>query len=106
LLYDYDNQMAQLAALEDEHAPGHYDLCAAHITRLSVPAGWQLTRTVDIFPVAARTTTELVTLANEVRSIGLRDEMFSPRPLQDNSSIIELRRLGHLRVIADVSRAS
>lgn len=107
MAYHYGNQVAELGALEDEHEPGHYDLCPAHATQLSVPAGWRVVCNAPIATLpTALTSGALATLATEVRNIGLRDEPSVPRPMQDNSSIIELRRIGHLRVIADVSRAS
>jgi hypothetical protein len=106
LAYHYGNQVAQLRPLEDEHEPGHYDLCPTHAAHLSVPAGWQVVRSGNIAAAVALSGSALLALAAEVRAIGLRDEPALPRPLSDNSSIIELRRIGHLRVIADVSKAS
>jgi hypothetical protein len=107
LAYNYANQVAEVGALEDEHEPGHYDLCSAHASQLTVPAGWRVVRRgpISLLPLAI-TPGALSALADEVRSIGLCDEPAVPHQMQENSSIVELRRIGHLRVLADVSRAS
>jgi hypothetical protein len=108
LTYRYDESVAQLDPLEPEHLPGHYDLCAVHTESLKVPAGWHVVRAPGIeLGVPRIGMSDLEALADQIRVIGLRDELTTPLRVQpDESSVVELARRGHLRVIADISRAS
>lgn len=40
LCFEYVNSSAWLVDLTPEPDPHHYDLCAAHAERFSVPVGW------------------------------------------------------------------
>jgi hypothetical protein len=108
LSYRYEVSVAHLFPLEAEHLPGHYDLCAAHAQGLKVPAGWDVVRAPGIeFDSPRIGMSDLEALAEQIRAIGLRDELTAPLRVQpDESSVVELARRGHLRVIADISRAS
>lgn len=91
--------MVTLGPLSAEDEPSSYDLCLEHARHLQVPAGWRLERIA--LPQAPQEPSEswLMSLADEVRNIGWRDEPPEPDP----AGVIELGRRGHLRVITDAA---
>jgi hypothetical protein len=111
LVYSYADATATLGALSPEREPGAHDLCTAHALNLKVPVGWKVIRLAAV-PVAPPPPGPefLRELADDIRRIGLRDEL--PEPLHEEDTgaitgrIVELGRRGHLRVLADATRAS
>jgi len=93
-----------IGPLSDDHEPGGYDLCLDHSRNLQVPAGWHLERLGAPARVDTAAAGWLVTLADEVRRIGWRDDP-PPRSQPDPAGVVELARRGHLRVIADAASA-
>jgi len=90
--------MATLGPLSPEDEPSSYDLCLEHARHLQVPAGWRLERISLPEAPSQASPGWLASLADEVRTIGWRDEV-SPDP----GGVIELGRRGHLRIITDAS---
>ena len=88
--------------LATQAEPHCYDLCRQHASALSVPRGWEVIRlTIEAEPLPS--TDDLLALADAVREVGLSydppptgEEPVRPRP-----GIVELRRRGHLTVLAD-----
>ena len=108
LTFDYNESTAVLGRLAPAAEPGAYDLCLNHAKTTTAPRGWEL---VVLTERAAAPPTfgsdDLLALANAVREIGLADEA----PVQaavghegDLSTVVELSRRRHLRVIADAGR--
>jgi len=101
LTYVYSDSTAVLGPLASRAEPHGYDLCQTHAHSLSVPRGWEVIRLSNGDPVPP-TEDDLLALADAVREVGLSYdaptsvETPSPRP-----NIIELRRRGHLTVLAD-----
>jgi hypothetical protein len=92
-----------LGPLATRAEPHCYDLCRVHASALSAPRGWEVIRLAS--DVDARPSTDdLLALADAVREVGLSydapagapDPLPAPRP-----GIVELRRRGHLTVLAD-----
>ncbi len=77
-------------------------MCRHHATALSAPRGWEVIRLAN--DVEARPSSDdLLALADAVREVGLS---YDPPPLDEppgrsRSGIVELRRRGHLTVLAD-----
>ncbi len=103
LTYVYADSTAVLGPLALQTVPGCYDLCAAHSSSMSAPVGWEVIRLTD--PDAGLPEPDdddLLALANAVREIGFADGPIAPIAASpDPSSVVELARRGHLRVIAD-----
>lgn len=99
LTYVYSESVAVLGPLAVIAEPGSYDLCATHMRGLSAPRGWEVIR----LPIEATTPgpshDDLLALADAVREIGLGLPA-APAPAAP-APIVELRRKGHLAVLAD-----
>lgn len=117
LTYVYSDSTAVLGPLATQVEPHGYDLCRSHAAALSVPRGWEVIRLAgesDPRP----STDDLLALADAVREVGLS---YDPAPLDEptgrsrpgahrngphqngphQNGIVELRRRGHLTVLAD-----
>lgn len=102
LTYVYGDSTAVLGPLATRAEPHCYDLCRHHSTALSAPKGWEVIRLAsDEEPRPS--SDDLLALADAVREVGLSydapapgDELPAARP-----GIVELRRRGHLTVLAD-----
>jgi hypothetical protein len=101
LTYVYAEQTAVLGPLATYAEPHSYDLCDEHATRLTAPRGWDVVR---LAMDAELPPDDLVALAEAVR------EHRSARPAEvaagggspaAESSVTEVRRRGHLRVLRD-----
>ena len=101
LVYDYAHSTATLYPLSPQDEPSSYDLCLEHSRNLQVPTGWSLDRVTEPSPADSSGAGWLASLADEVRSIGWRDDPPLPRP--PRGSTVEGRRRGHLHVITDAS---
>jgi hypothetical protein len=82
--------------------PHCYDLCRTHASALSAPRGWEVIR-LAADPDPRPSTDDLLALADAVREVGLA---YDPPTSVDEqprgrSGIVELRRRGHLTVLAD-----
>lgn len=97
LITDYANSRATLGPLSPHPEASEIDLCHRHANDLTVPAGWGLVR--QPIPDSAW----LETLADEIRRIGWRTSTSPSDGTPNPDGVIELRRKGHLRVIADAS---
>lgn len=99
MTYVYSESVAVLGPLAVIAEPGSYDLCATHMRGLSAPRGWEVIR----LPIEATTPgpshDDLLALADAVREIGLGLPA-TPAP-PPAAPIVELRRKGHLAVLAD-----
>lgn len=91
-----------LGPLATQPEPHCYDLCRTHASALSAPRGWEVIRLAGD-PDPRPSTDDLLALADAVREVGLAydapssvDEQPRGRP-----GIVELRRRGHLTVLAD-----
>lgn len=91
-----------LGPLATQVEPHGYDLCRVHGQALSAPRGWEVIR-LAVDPDPRPSTDDLLALADAVREVGLSydlpaavEEQPRPRP-----GIVELRRRGHLTVLAD-----
>ena len=87
-----------MGPLTDEADPSGYDLCLNHARHLHVPAGWRLEHVATPERPGTPSTGWLASLADEVRSIGWRDE-----PPHDHPSVVETGCRGHLRIITDAT---
>lgn len=93
LTYVYADSVAVLGPLATYAEPHCYDLCAAHAERLVAPRGWEVVR-IDPNPEAyLPSSDDLVALADAVR------EAARPAPEPEPSSMVEVGRRGHLRVL-------
>ena len=103
LTYAYRDSTAVLGPLATRAEPHCYDLCRSHATALSAPRGWEVIR-LAADPDPRPSTDDLLALADAVREVGLSydapagagEQLPAPRP-----GIVELRRRGHLTVLAD-----
>jgi hypothetical protein len=81
--------------------PHCYDLCSEHSERLTAPRGWEVVRLDDDIE-SGPSSDELAALADAVREVGLSYD--APPPVEapvTRPNIVELRRRGHLTVLAD-----
>ncbi len=108
----YSDSTAVLGPLATQVEPHGYDLCRNHATALSAPRGWEVIRLAgEAEPRPS--TDDLLALADAVREVGLS---YDPAPPDEPPSrtrtglsqaglhqngIVELRRRGHLTVLAD-----
>ena len=92
LTYVYAESKALVGPLAQVHEPHHYDLCANHATRMTVPLGWDVVREpVDSFAMPPLPSADdLEALADAVREAARGD----------GSDIL---RRGHLRVLRSPS---
>ena len=92
-----------LGPLATQAEPHCYDLCRTHSTALSAPLGWEVIRLAGD-PDPRPSTDDLLALADAVREVGLSyDAPAGPgeEPPARRPGIVELRRRGHLTVLAD-----
>jgi hypothetical protein len=103
LTYVYSDSTAVLGPLATQSEPHGYDLCSAHGQTLSAPRGWEVIRLETDERTPEPSTDDLLALADAVREVGLSYDAapaVAPEPIRRNG-IIELRRRGHLTVLAD-----
>lgn len=103
LTYVYSDSTAVLGPLATQAEPHCYDLCRSHSTALSAPRGWEVIRLAGD-PDPRPSTDDLLALADAVREVGLSyDAPTGPgeEPPARRPGIVELRRRGHLTVLAD-----
>ena len=91
-----------LGPLATQAEPHCYDLCRSHAQALSAPRGWEVIR-LATDPDPRPSTDDLLALADAVREVGLS---YDPapgveEPPRSRPGIVELRRRGHLTVLAD-----
>ncbi|RYZ32510.1 MAG: DUF3499 domain-containing protein [Propionibacteriaceae bacterium] len=101
LTYVYSDSQAVLGPLASRAEPHGYDLCETHAHSLSVPRGWEVLRLASGDPVGPDED-DLLALADAVREVGLSYD--APTPVEapvSRPNIVELRRRGHLTVLAD-----
>ncbi len=102
LTYVYSDSTAVLGPLALQVEPHGYDLCRQHASALSAPLGWEVIR-LAADPDPRPSTDDLLALADAVREVGLSYD--APGPFDDaprsRPGIVELRRRGHLTVLAD-----
>lgn len=96
LTYVYADSTAVLGPLATYAEPHCYDLCAPHSERMTVPRGWEVVR-LEPDPDALRPSSDdLEALADAVR------EAARPRAGAGASTMVEVGRRGHLRVLRSV----
>ena len=101
LTYVYSDSTAVLGPLATRAEPHGYDLCETHARSLSVPRGWEVIR-LATDDQAAHSEDDLLALADAVREVGLSyDAPPSVETPPGRPNIVELRRRGHLTVLAD-----
>jgi hypothetical protein len=102
LTYVYSDSTAVLGPLATRAEPHCYDLCRTHATALSAPRGWEVIR-LATEPDPRPSTDDLLALADAVREVGLSYDVPATVEEQPRSrpGIVELRRRGHLTVLAD-----
>jgi hypothetical protein len=92
-----------LGPLATQAEPHCYDLCRSHAAALSVPRGWDVIRLAGEAEVRPNSD-DLLALADAVREVGLSYDA-TPGPAEllpaARPGIVELRRRGHLTVLAD-----
>ena len=83
--------------------PHSYDLCEFHAERLTVPRGWEVVLHEIDSDDLGPTGDDLLALADAVREVGLSYDLPVAVEEQPRSrpGIVELRRRGHLTVLAD-----
>ena len=91
-----------LGPLATRAEPHCYDLCRSHASALSAPRGWEVIR-LATEPDPRPSTDDLLALADAVREVGLSYDPPPPveQPTPARPGIVELRRRGHLTVLAD-----
>ncbi|MFX4272442.1 DUF3499 domain-containing protein [Propionibacteriaceae bacterium Y1685] len=102
LTYVYTDSTAVLGPLATRAEPHGYDLCNQHAQGLSAPRGWEVIRlATDTEPEPS--SDDLLALADAVREVGFSyEESERPvRPRPQDSTVVEVRRRGHLTMLAD-----
>jgi len=92
-----------LGPLALQAEPHCYDLCRHHAGALSAPRGWEVIRLAGE-PDPRPSSDDLLALADAVREVGLSYDAPAGRgdePVARRPGIVELRRRGHLTVLAD-----
>ena len=91
-----------LGPLATQAEPHCYDLCRLHAQALSAPRGWEVIR-LAAEPDPRPSTDDLLALADAVREVGLSYDAppSVAEPPTTRPGIVELRRRGHLTVLAD-----
>ena len=102
LTYVYSDSTAVLGPLATRAEPHCYDLCRGHSSALSAPLGWEVIR-LAADPDPRPSTDDLLALADAVREVGLSYDLPAAVEEQPRArpGIVELRRRGHLTVLAD-----
>ena len=106
LTFVYADSTAVLGPLSPTNEPGTYDLCDSHAERTQPPVGWELINLPRSSEPPEPDHEDLLKLADAIREIGLAPESSVPAPASspDPSSIVELGRRAHLRVLADADQ--
>ncbi|MDN5724417.1 MAG: DUF3499 domain-containing protein, partial [Propionibacteriales bacterium] len=100
LTYVYTDSTAVLGPLATRAEPHGYDLCAQHAHGLSAPRGWEVIRLAnDSEPEPS--SDDLLALADAVREVGFSYESAERGPRTAESTVVEVRRRGHLTMLAD-----
>lgn len=108
VIYAYRDLNVEVGPLGDDPPAGSYQLCPAHLERLSVPKGWQLIRRGK--PKAGKLTDqEIEALAQEIRRVGgllgtVEEVEATEHSLSRRTNLVTLTSRAHLRVVADSSR--
>lgn len=97
LTYVYRDSTAVLGPLATYAEPHCYDLCSEHAERLTAPRGWEVLRLAPDQRGLGPSPDDLEALANAVREAG-RPPANNPDP----SSVVEIGRRGHLRILRAV----
>lgn len=107
LTYVYTDSTAVLGPLALRADPHGYDLCRAHAASLSVPRGWEVIR-LALEADPGPSPDDLLALADAVREVGFAYDQVDADPVPPGGprsgrgdGIVELRRRGHLTVLAD-----
>lgn len=82
LRYNYAARTATVNPLESGDDPHSWDLCDRHLSRLTVPEGWDLDRTADLFPE------EPAALLSTVHSVQSEDD-FTDEEMQALAAALE-----------------
>jgi hypothetical protein len=93
LTYVYADSTAVLGPLATYAEPHCYDLCSEHAERLTAPRGWEVVRLAPDPASSGPSSDDLEALANAVR------EAARPAPVAETSTMVEVGRRGHLRVL-------
>ena len=103
LTYVYSDSTAVLGPLATVAEPHCYDLCGTHSQRLTAPRGWEVVRLAPSEPVHGPSDDDLLALADAVREVGWSYDPLpaGEEPVRPRPGIVELRRRGHLTVLAD-----
>lgn len=95
LSYNYGEQVATLAPLQQFREPHNYELCAEHSERLTVPRGWQVvTEELSREPIFHED--DFSAIADAVRDVAVEKSLGES---EATSSQPDLRRRGHLRAL-------
>ncbi|MGQ0632835.1 MAG: DUF3499 domain-containing protein [Sporichthyaceae bacterium] len=97
LTYVYRDSTAVLGPLATYAEPHCYDLCSEHAERLTAPRGWEVLRLAPDQLDLGPSSDDLEALANAVREAGR-----PPTQHGDPSSVVEIGRRGHLRILRAV----
>lgn len=98
LTYVYAEQTAVLGPLATYAEPHSYDLCDVHANRLTAPRGWDVVR----LTMGEEAPDDLVALAEAVREHKAVRQGHGEPPLRPaESSVTEIGRRGHLRLLRD-----
>jgi len=89
-----------MGPLTAEADPSGYDLCLNHARHLHVPSGWHLEHVGVLEPPSSTSAGWLDSLADEVRSIGWREE---PATSREAVGVAEIGRRGYLHIITDAT---
>lgn len=95
LSYNYGEQIATLAPLQQYREPHNYDLCLEHSERLTVPRGWQVV-TEELSRVPSFHEDDFSAIADAVRDVAIEKNVTDE---EVKSSQPDLRRRGHLRAL-------
>lgn len=98
LTYVYAEQTAVLGPLATYAEPHSYDLCDEHARRMTAPRGWDIVR----LQMEEAPPDDLVALAEAVREHKSHVDGREARPARSaESSVTEVGRRGHLRLLRD-----
>lgn len=88
LRYNYAARTATVNPLESGDDPHSWDLCDRHLSRLTVPEGWGLQRTEDLFPEEP---VQVASYAGGVSDIAddITDEDFTDEEMQALAAALE-----------------
>jgi hypothetical protein len=98
----YRDSTAVLGPLATRAEPHCYDLCRNHASALSAPLGWEVIR-LAVEEDPRPSSDDLLALADAVREVGWSYDPLpaGEEPARPRPGIVELRRRGHLTVLAD-----